>query len=609
MIKVETFEKCKSNIYSNRKFHENQETFFNYALEQINNNTESERITVFPARCGLGKTTFLRILIKSWLADNRDKGLIIVTDNLQRLSELNDENEYKIAYLTAQNKATEIIRQIYCPILLISTQRFFQMDSIEPFLKYKCGDLEFCRDTVIFDETPYFFDDGEIGIEELNTLHSALNGGLSDLVDSNDKKWVLEQYDDFRNRMIETIKSLEQERNKTTYLFYQPIKDSITDNDLRLYSLLNDNSEVFQKYPAAKKIFQDIDYFIKNGGFFSSFKLKDNNTYHKSFIIRKSYLDKFLLGKVKTFIFDATADISELYPYEAEWLELLNCEQFDVSLDFLHIHIVDVNTSRNALLIKNDKNTKTDAIKNYIAKVVPNVDDTLFITYKALMDDGRFDNIGFTKSNALYFGNTKGLNNKRGCHTLVQVGLNRQSDIKYLLNFLSNNNDFELRVKNDIQDVQHNIKEIDSLLKSDLVNSYMSAEVVADFIQNLFRTKARDIFNEDRIDIYLFCKKTDNLMIELNYALGRKGTHIDVRELDELKIAKIENRKGNTKAKQVLGWLKKQPKGKMFNITQMFEELEINNEDFKAVKRANKVIKDKFKEMKIPSTRGKYFVA
>ena len=98
-------------------------------------------------------------------------------------------------------------------------------------------------------------------------------------------------------------------------------------------------------------------------------------------------------------------------------------------------------------------------------------------------------------------------------------------------------------------------------------------------------------------------------MIELNYALGRKGTHIDVRELDELKIAKIENRKGNTKAKQVLGWLKKQPKGKIFNITQMFEELEINNEDFKAVKRANKVIKEKFKEMKIPGTRGKYFVA
>lgn len=47
----------------------------------------------------------------------------------------------------------------------------------------------------------------------------------------------------------------------------------------------------------------------------------------------------------------------------------------------------------------------------------------------------------------------------------------------------------------------------------------------------------------------------------------------------------------------------------MFNITDMFTELEITNIDFKAVKRANKIIKDIFDEMKIPGTRGKYLVA
>lgn len=609
MIKVETFEEYKNRIFPNRRFHSKQEEFFKFALKQINNNTDLERMTVFPARCGLGKSTFLRILIKSWLTDNRDRGLIIVTDNLQRLSELNDENEYKIAYLTAQNKTTEIIRQNYCPILLISTQRFFQMESIEPFLKYKCGDSEFARDTVIFDETPYFYEDGEIGIDELNVLHSALNEGLTDLVDSDTKKWALEQYDTYRNRMIEIIKSLEQERNRTTYLFYQPTKDNITDDDKKLYELLNDNSEIFNKYPSTKRILDDIEYFMKNGGFFSSFKLKDNNTYHKSFMIRKSFLHKFLFGKVKTFVFDATADISELYPYDADWLELLECKEFNVPLNFLNIHIIDVNTSRNALLVKNDKRVKTDAIKDYIAKMEFDTDDTLLISYKALLDDGRFDDIGFSKSNSLYFGNTKGFNHKKDCHTLIQVGLNRQSDIKYLLNFLSNNDDFELRVKNDITNVQRNIKEIDTLLKSDLVNSYMSAEVVADFIQNLFRTKARDIFNEEQVDVYLFAKKNENLMMELNYALGQNGAHIDITELDDLKIAKIENRKGETKAKQVLGWLKKQHQGAMFNITEMFNELGINNEDFKAVKRANKIIKDKFEEMKIPGTRGKYLVA
>ena len=268
MIKRETFELNKERLCKKIKFHPKQNEFFNFALDTINNDTDIEKITVFPARCGLGKTTFLRVLIKSWLADNKNRGLIIVTDNLQRLSELNDENDNRIAYLTAQNKATEIIRQNYCPILLISTQRYFQMDSIEPFLTYRDGEHTYHRDTVIFDETPYFYCNGEIGIDELNILHSALNGGITDLYNQEEKEWALEQYNTFRAKMIDTLNSLEQSRNRTTYLFYRPEFDSITDDDSRFYSIISD-SDIVIKYKATKKILSDIDYFVHNGGFFS----------------------------------------------------------------------------------------------------------------------------------------------------------------------------------------------------------------------------------------------------------------------------------------------------------------------------------------------------
>lgn len=607
MIKAETFEFNKERFYGKREFHPKQNEFFNFALDVINNDTDKDKITVFPARCGLGKTTFLRVLVKSWLEDNKNRGLIIVTDNLQRLSELNDENDYRIAYLTAENKSTEIIRQNYCPILLISTQRYFQMDSIEPFLNYRDEDNTYQRDTIIFDETPYFYCNGEIGIDELDILHSALNGGITDLYNQIEKEWALEQYNAFRSKMINTLNNLEQSRNKTTYLFYRTEFDSITEDDTRFFSIISD-CDIIKKYKKTKKILSDIDYFVHNGGFFSSFKLTDNNNYRKSFLIRQSYIDKFHLGKIKTFILDASASVSEQYPYDSEWMNLLDCDDFNVPLDFLNIHLIDVNTSRNALLCRDDKDTKIQAIKNFISEVVTDPDDTLFVSYKPLVEGGIFADVGISESNSLYLGNTKGFNHEKDKHTFIQVGLNRQSDINYLLTFLSNNEDFDMRIRNDITDIQKNIAEMDSMIRSDLVNSYMSAEVIADFIQNLFRTKARDIFNKDTIEAYLFCKNTENIMIELNYHLARYGANIDVLSLDELKIEKIKNRKGDTKAKQILHWIDTKGKGE-FDIQEMFTALNITNNSFKSVKRTNKIIKDRFEDMKIPGTRGKYLIA
>lgn len=609
MVKVETFGKNKELLYSKRKFHPKQIEFFNYALDVINNDRDTDTITVFPARCGLGKTTFLRIFIKSWLADNENRGLIIVTDNLCRLSELNDENDYRIAYLTADNKATEIIRQTYCPILLISTQRYFQMDSIEPFLTYKNNGIRCRRDTVIFDETPYFFTDSEIGIDQINLFHSALNAGISDLYNSESKAWALSQYDKFRKYLIDTINGLEQKRNQTTYLYFMPDVDCITDDDKRFYEIIEKNENIFEKYPTAKRILSDIDYFIHNGGFFTSFKLKDNNTYHKSFIIRKSHKDKFMLGKdIKTFVLDASAETSELYSDYAEWLNILNCDDFNVPLDFLKLHIVNVNTSRNSLINKPDNLVRLNAIKNYIRGLSLDLNDTVFVTYKALLENGAFEDVGYTASNSMYFGNVKGFNNKKDKHTFIQVGTNRQNNITYLLNLIFYNDDFEGQVKDTCYDIDKNIRIIDKLLKSDLVDSYMCAEVASDFIQNLFRTKARDISNTDEINAYLFCNVTDNLMMELKYAFEFQGATIDIVELDELSIQKIKNRKGDTVAKSILDWIDNKEKGE-FDISEMFDALKIDNNGFKAVKKSNPIIKKKFEDMKIPGTRGKYLVA
>ena len=608
MIKPTTLRKNLNTIYNDRKFNEKQLSFFRFALEQINNDRDTDNITVFPARCGLGKSTFLKAFVKSWLEDNTNSGLIIVTDNLTRLNEINDETDRRIAYLTAENKETEIFRQAYCPVLLISTQRYFQMDSIEQFLRYYDNGVSKTRDTIIFDESPYFYEDGEIGITEINLLHSALNDGISDLCSSNDKQWIVGQFDLFRQNLIETINGLEQKRNQTTYLFYQPDCEWITDDDMRFYSILENNTDVYKKYPQVKKILFDLEELLKNGGFFCSFKLRDNNDYHKSFMVRHSYLEKFKLGgEIKTFIFDATADISEMYPTGAEWLNVLDCSDFNVPLDFLKVHLIDVNTSRNALINKESKDKTLKAIKEFISDNVADKDDTLFVTYKALLESREFDEIGFTLDNSLYFGNSKGFNDSREKHNYIQVGLNRQSDIKYLLNLLSNDEVQEHQIKNEnILNIQRNIATMDSLLRSDLVDSYRCAEVCADFLQNLFRTKARDIDNREEINVYLFCKHSENMQMELNYWLANEGATIDIVELDALKKDKITNRRGDTKPKTILNWLDRQPQGFEFTVGEMLDELGLSARQFKTVKRGNKYIKSLFERMKVAGKRGVY---
>lgn len=602
MIKKQTFDNNLKEQFKFRSFHKKQLDFFNQALKQINIDRDTNRLTVFSARCGLGKSTFLQILIKSWLTDNENRGLIIVTDNLKRLKEFNDESDKRIAYLTAENKSTEIVRQANCPVLLMSTQRYFQMVSIEPFLTYYENGNKYNRDTIIFDESPYFRDITEIGIKELDILHSALNGGITDLCNASDKKWAITQYDLFRAKMIDIINGLEQQRNFTTYLYYQPCCEHLTEDDERFLRIIaNSSNEIKNKYPTALKILDGIRELLKNGGFFVSSKLHDSNTYNKGFILCQNTKDKFLLGRgVKTFIFDATSNISEFYPSDAEWITMLDCGEFNVPLDYMNVHLVNINTSRNALLNQADKEAKINSIKKYIHKLSIDVEDTLFISYKPLIEDGVFDDIGFNSSNSMYFGNTKGFNNNNDKHTFIQVGLNRQSDINYLMMLLENNEDYSMRIKYDtVFDIETNIKEVDNLLKSDLVDGYMAAEVIADFIQNVFRTKAREIKNRDTIDVYLFCRNTENIMTELNYSLGKSNAHIDVIELEDIQENKIKNRKGDSVAKRIIIWLEKQEKERVFTVKELLAEVGIEANNFKVAKRKNNYLSSLFDSMKI----------
>ena len=610
MIDYDTFTTIRNEMFPDRKFHNKQTEFFDYALNQINSDRDTDRITVLSARCGLGKSTFLQVLVQCWLKQNAERGLIIVTDNLERLSEFNSSDN-RIAYLTAENKATEIKRQVYCPVLLMSTQRFSQCDNLDMFLTYQEHGKKLKRDTIIFDEAPYLYRTDRLGIDELDIVHAALNGGISDLCNPVDKGWLLEQYDLFREYLINKIISLEWQRPKTTYLYWRdPERDSISENDTKFFDIIKKYMpEINPKYPTVKRILEDMLYVMKNGCIFKSFKLNDGNDYSKGFIVFRDLHERYLLGDgVKTFIFDATAKMSEQYPFYASWLTMLDCDQFNVPLDWMHIHLIDVNTTRNALLMKSDKDEKLSAIKKYIQDLSVDPNDSLLISYKPLIENGDFLDIGFDEKNSRYFGNTRGHNNSMDKHTYFQVGCNRQTDINYLILLLLANEDFEMSVRDGYIDVESSIAQFDDLLRHELVDSIMCAELTTDFVQNVFRTKARNIDNTDRIDVYLFYKESDNLMTELQCAFGRLKAKITVDTLEELDLSKILNRKSKTEtnAQKIVKWIEVQPKGRKFDIKEFLAETGLSDKNFKVTKKKNPTLQRKFDSMKVG--KGKYII-
>lgn len=601
MIRKHVFETTRQLMYHGRPFADKQLEFMEYALDTINTDKNTDKITVFSARCGLGKSTFLQVLIQSWLKEEKEEGLIIVTDNLERLSSFTNGDD-RIAYLTAENKSSEIVRQMKCPVLLMSTQRYFQMQSIDRLLECQINGVGCRRNTIIFDEAPYFYKSGEFGIDELNYLHSAIES-ISDKCNPEDKEWLVSQYNVFRDFMIDVIKSLEFERSKTSYLFWQSERESITEDDTRFYDILKRNiRDIKGNYPKTEEILHHIFLLLQNGAIFKSLKTHDSDTYSKGFIITEKLHDRFMTnGCVKTFVFDATAKYSEMYPQDAEWLNILDCDQFNVPLDFMHVHLIDVNTTRNAIFNQKDSRDRIEAIKAHIASKGLKPEDSLLVSYKSLVDNRRFEDIGFTEKNSMYFGNTKGFNNHSDKHNYIQVGYNRQSDINYLNLLLSNNEDFNLHMTRDITGIENNIAAFDSMMKNDIVDGYMSAEIVVDIIQNVFRTKARDITNRENVDVYLYIKNTDNIMLELQYAFAMLGATIEVEEIQQMKIAKIKNRntQKKTNAQKIIDWLETLSPGQKFTSTDMLVALNITQSQFNKTKEKNSVIAAMFKDMHI----------
>ena len=141
-------------------FDEKQMDFFKDTFEIITTNRDTDKVTCFANRCGIGKSTFIHTFMHCCIGDSfyggrhRPQGLLVITDSIKRLEELSSTNkdrieaekywgeifkEWGIEYHYKEFEKSvivlrsdepfkeQLIKQHYKPIVLLSTQRYFML--------------------------------------------------------------------------------------------------------------------------------------------------------------------------------------------------------------------------------------------------------------------------------------------------------------------------------------------------------------------------------------------------------------------------------------------------------------------------------------------------
>lgn len=552
----------------------------------IKEDTNTKMVTVFPLACGTGKSEYIRYAIADALENNH--GLIVVTDLIdrlnsytlsqdERLAEYIKRNIDRISILNSTTISVEVKVLHKKPIVLMSTQRYFDLTKDE--IRHYTA----TREKIIFDEKPFILVSHKITIDSLNQVDSALNEALDDTVNQEEKRDLI----DFWN-IIESELKGELKRNEALNIgykreiYFDGANLSEIDAVKTFYSLIKKYEKQLKKYnPKVIKTIEAVKQLMKEG-IVTSQKMKfksSGNDYDNYFTVIINNIEKLTNIDAKVYVLDGTADISP--EYQLNCVNMPDCSCFNRDLSNLIINIVDVNTSKDKLTIKVEKTQNLiQTIINYI-KAQPQNINTVF-TYKAIANKfaNDFDNVN-------WFGNIKGSNQYREINNICQVGLNRYSDLIYMLyaNSINSYNDGNANFNKRIYD-------------KETIDDIRCRLILADFEQNLFRCKIRNTDNSEICTYTLICNVSERNGIYENYQplinmikaryemLGARVNIFDTPAQFKLLKAKERKTKKKTSIQKFEEWYKRQPKERMFKRADIILECGLTESQFKDLKKS-----------------------
>lgn len=579
--------------------------------KRIKEDTDTNKLSVLSLPCGVGKSEYIKYLLADAIQTN--KGLIVVTDSLERLNDYvtNGQDDYLVEYiqrnlsrisiLTADTMSKEVTALNYKPILLMTTQRYFSLDR-EEIIKLTTGSIK--RDRIIFDEKIYLLESRKLTVKSLNDIATALREGLDNTVVDDDKQWLIGQYDQLNAVLQQRLRENEESNNNTANfrreVFFDADGLTISVDDVKFKDLISKYRALLRRYnPDVLKDLQAIDKLLIDGAITSQ-KVKSkssNQDYQNYFTVVINNVDKLINVGAKVFVMDGTADIS--LEYKLNCVDMVDCTPFKRDLSKLTINIVNVNTSKGKLT---QKGSKTDnlikSISDYI-KSQPQNYDTIF-TYQAI--ESRFkDQFKYVN----HFGNIKGSNQYREVANICQVGLNRWSELIYVLyaNEIGRCNDLDESLIKRIYDTE-------------TIDRIRCSLILADIEQNIYRCSIRDYGNNQKCNYMLMFNTVERsklfkdyrplvTMIERRYKpLGATINYIDAPT--EFKLLKSIERNQETNTKKILRWLSAN-KGNTFHINDMLLNLNLTQKQFRRIKDKDLSIKQLFENMKT-NKRGYYIV-
>lgn len=618
-------------------FDDKQIEFFKDAFEIITHNRDTNKVTCFSPRCGIGKSTFIHTFMHCCIGNyfyggrHEPQGLVVITDSIKRLEELSNTNKDRIEaekywgeifkdwgienhYREFENSVIvlksdepfkeQLIKQHYRPIVLLSTQRYFMLtDGVrEQLFSFTYNEKPMKRDIVIFDECPQFSETITIGSYNLSKIEAALYDGLSDEV--KDKEFVIREYKAFKDRLLDQMDEKEKllkDSNVTIY-WKDERYSSITPNDTLLFKVLSENMESLTKqYNCILKDMLCLQEIAKNGAIFNSVKKKHGN-YERSLVMILDNRDYFYLGKDKKFfVFDATADIDPRY--DLDYVEIINGEKYNKPLNML-ITNVKMSTSKN-VLCKGSKAsiTTTNVIINYLKKKLKHgigkQREILIVVYSDLWRRFQkdFKNVG-------YFGNLKGFNDFKDLYRMAHIGMNRFPNMAYFFIYCG----CHMEVYKELTTLteEESLKFFDSLSKNHnkeyeyIITQTMLRCMLADFEQNIFRLAIRNYENTENIHIWTFYNTDDYLYNELSAMIEDRykpyGALFEYEDTpEELKIEKIKNRKPPegkkmTNAQKIISWREQLPPGTEYKVQTLLKETGLNDKQFQKAKSNNEVL-------------------
>lgn len=598
-----------------------------------------DQISVMNLMCGSGKSTAIRMKMRQLIEENRGEGMIVVTDNLDRmrdyitLPEIEDADEdYKamkeffdthrnlITVMTHETLSVDKLMEPHCPILIMSTQRYTGLShgEIERYLRWSGGE----RSLIIVDEKPYFRKEIDITKKVLDVVKDAIDENLPRRgTGSGDRQFLQEKWEDITDcfRRIFEIKADSHDSTGFHYRYIKP-NDVISKEDReavmtkavkheRELNVNRQNGTFTDNISTIRAVLQ----MLGEGGLLCQQRRADQSVQTTCHVMLDYYY-KYTDLDAKVIILDGTADLSMEYRLYGD-LHWVPCEQFRRRLDRLHIHLIDMSTGKSKMMNSAHRREVLEESRTFLREHLPADVIPVVFSYNDVRNEllSKYtDAFGedFTEKKFSWFGVIRGTNDFREESHIAQIGLNRYRPASYFLYELALDPGLVKELKKKPYSKHQEIiqKRIDNSVG--YTKEAELRELLAELEQNVFRGTIRNSDGKEAYHFYLFSSFWHKTLLEAihgRYEEPYKATVEEIPRPNRDRIIKMMTRDNSEYAQRVVRAHDKDLMiGQEYTYAKIAEAAQITEPQCKTARDNNRILQELFNNESIESRNRRF---